>query len=120
MDRLIAQAIDGVVAFVPMLLAVLLVESAPAAAVMLLVGGALWMVFYLLMADGFGGRSVGKRLFGIQVVDAESGRPCTFLQSFIRNVVLSALGPIDWLFIFGERQQRLGDRAAGTIVVMTA
>jgi hypothetical protein len=28
------------------------------------------------------------------------------------------LGPIDWIFIFGERHQRLGDEAAGTIVIL--
>jgi uncharacterized RDD family membrane protein YckC len=28
------------------------------------------------------------------------------------------LGPIDWIFIFGDRRQRLGDKAAGTIVVV--
>jgi hypothetical protein len=27
------------------------------------------------------------------------------------------LGPIDWIFIFGDRHQRLGDKIAGTIVV---
>jgi uncharacterized RDD family membrane protein YckC len=36
----------------------------------------------------------------------------------VRNILLSILGPIDWIFIFGERRQRLGDKAAGTIVVM--
>jgi len=25
---------------------------------------------------------------------------------------------IDWLFIFGEKHQRLGDKVAGTIVVL--
>ena len=27
------------------------------------------------------------------------------------------LGPIDWIFIFGDKHQRLGDKLAGTIVV---
>jgi uncharacterized RDD family membrane protein YckC len=30
---------------------------------------------------------------------------------------LAILGPIDRIFIFGERHQRLGDKAAGTIVI---
>ncbi len=51
------------------------------------------------------------------MVDAESGAPCTFGQSLIRNVLLMVLGPLDWLFIFGDRHQRLGDKAAGTIVI---
>ena len=51
------------------------------------------------------------------VVDGTNGRPCTFGQSFVRNFFLSLLGPIDWLFIFGRRRQRLGDRIAATIVI---
>ena len=39
-------------------------------------------------------------------------------QSFVRNVIQALLGPIDWIFIFGERRQRLGDKAAGTIVIV--
>ena len=53
----------------------------------------------------------------MHVVDDKTGEPCPFGQSFIRNVLLAVLGPIDWIFIFGERRQRLGDMAAGTIVV---
>jgi uncharacterized RDD family membrane protein YckC len=54
---------------------------------------------------------------GTRVVSVETNAPCTFGQSFIRNLLLAVLGPIDWIFIFGERRQRLGDKAAGTIVV---
>jgi hypothetical protein len=32
-------------------------------------------------------------------------------------LLLNFLGWIDWIFIFGQRRQRLGDRAANTIVV---
>ncbi len=75
---------------------------------------------YVLLSDGLpGGRSLGKKLLGIEVIHATTGRPCTYGQSLVRNLVLSFLGPIDCLFIFGGRQQRLGDRAAQTIVVLT-
>jgi uncharacterized RDD family membrane protein YckC len=53
----------------------------------------------------------------MRVVDARSGMSCTFGQSFVRNVLLAMLGPLDWIFIFGEEHQRLGDKAAGTIVI---
>jgi uncharacterized RDD family membrane protein YckC len=53
------------------------------------------------------------------VVDAKTGAPCTVWQSFVRNLLLAILGPLDWIFILGERHQRLGDKAAGTIVVET-
>ncbi len=51
------------------------------------------------------------------VVDARTGQPCTFGQSFVRNLLLSILGFIDWLFIFGRKRQRLGDMAAPTLVI---
>lgn len=80
--------------------------------------GGFWLFFYFLFADGLrGGQSLGKRWIGMYVIDEKSGEPCTFGDSFIRNV-FAALGPIDWIFIFGEKHQRLGDKAAGTIVVL--
>jgi uncharacterized RDD family membrane protein YckC len=88
------------------------------AGALFLIAGLAWSLFYYLFADGFSnGRSVAKAWLGMQVVDAASGSPCTFGQSFVRNLLLAILGPIDWVFIFGERRQRLGDKAAGTIVI---
>ncbi len=63
------------------------------------------------------GQSVAKQWLGMRVVDRTTGEPCTFGQSFVRNLLLILLGPLDWLFIFGERSQRLGDKVAGTTVI---
>jgi len=80
--------------------------------------GILWSLYYLLLADGMhDGQSVAKRWLGMRVVDRTTGDPCTSGQSLVRNLLLMFLGPLDWLFIFGERNQRLGDKAAGTIVI---
>ena len=83
------------------------------------VGVALGIIFsllYLLFQDGLrNGQSYGKRIAKTKVIDSRRGSPCTFGQSFIRN--LSILGFIDWIFIFGEKRQRLGDKAAKTFVV---
>jgi uncharacterized RDD family membrane protein YckC len=57
---------------------------------------------------------------GITVIDQRSGLPCSAGQSFVRNLLLSVCGFFDWIFIFGERRQRLGDMAAQTIVVDVA
>lgn len=74
-------------------------------------------IAYMLFADGLGnGQSFGKRLMNIGVVDQKTGAPCTFAGSFFRNLV-RVLGVFDWAFAFGERRQRLGDKAAGTVVV---
>jgi len=84
----------------------------------LMVPAGLWAAFYYLFADGFpGGQSLGKKWIGMYVIDEKSGEPCTWGDSLVRNL-FGALGLIDWLFIFGEKHQRLGDRVAGTIVVL--
>lgn len=71
----------------------------------------------MFSADGLmHGQSFGKRIMEIYVIDAKSGRPCTFIQSLIRNSSL-LLGLIDCMFVFSEKQQRLGDKIAKTIVI---
>ena len=120
-ERLTALVMDGIIAVAPLIATFFVAPSLGGAAALVFPLTVAWMFFHGFLGDGLGdGQSLGKQFIGIRVIDATSGRACTFLQSFIRNVVLSALGPIDWLFIFGERRQRLGDRAAGTIVVTAA
>jgi uncharacterized RDD family membrane protein YckC len=75
-------------------------------------------LIYILFADALpNGQSLGKRLLGIAVVDERTSRPCTLVQSLIRNGLLLCLGIIDWLCIFTRMRQRIGDRAARTVVV---
>lgn len=75
-------------------------------------------IFYRLCADGLeGGQSYGKRLMKICVIDATSGKPCTFLKSLLRQIPSLLLGIIDIAFIFSQSRQRLGDTIANTIVV---
>lgn len=117
-SRFLGQALDGLVAMSPILLiffADALDMSPNTLAIVAIVSSAA----YYFLADGLpGGQSLGKRWLGMVVVHAETGEPCTYLQSFVRNLLLALLGPIDWAFIFGERHQRLGDKLAGTIVIV--
>ena len=77
-----------------------------------------WALFYYFFSDGFtGGQSWAKQMLGIHVIDATTRQPCSYGQSFLRNLLLAVLGPIDWIFIFGGRHQRLGDMLAGTVVI---
>jgi len=116
--RLLGQALDGLVGAAPFIAGVILSSFSDDVGFVVALGGLGWSVFYFLLADGLhDGQSFAKRWLGMQVVDAESGEPCTFGQSLVRNLLLAVLGPIDWIFIFGERHQRLGDKAAGTIVI---
>ena len=119
--RFLGQCVDGLVAVAPLVLLFLIPTDSPAASGALALGWLGWFFFHLLLADGMeGGQSWGKRVVGTRVVDATTGAPCTFWQSFVRNLLLTILGPIDWIFIFGEPRQRLGDKAAGTIVIPAA
>ncbi len=80
--------------------------------------GVMFALVYILFSDALpGGQSLGKRINNTAVVDASTGEPCTLGQSFVRNVVHVLLGVFDWVFIFGRRRQRLGDRAARTVVI---
>lgn len=117
-DRLLAQLVDALVGAVPILLALAASIISEFLVPVLSLFGMAWWIGYFLLADGMpGGQSYGKKMFGMRVVSAETGEPCTIFQSFIRNLLLSVLGPLDWIFIFGEQHQRLGDKAAGTIVI---
>jgi len=79
----------------------------------------LMFVGYLLFSDGLGeGQSFGKKLLKIAVVDQNTGEPCGYGRSLVRNLIRT-FGVFDWAFALGERRQRLGDKAANTIVVKT-
>ena len=117
-DRWLGQFLDGVIylaiVFVPSILVVNLAEQAS----FVIIIAVIIAILYYLFQDGFkNGQSYGKRAVKTRVIDSRSGQPCTFWQSFVRNLLLSILGFIDWLFILGAQRQRLGDKAASTLVV---
>jgi uncharacterized RDD family membrane protein YckC len=93
-------------------------------------GIAIWFVVWFLVIAGYdiffevlnGGRTPGKMMNGLRVVRVQ-GHPVGFLTSAIRNF----LRPIDFLpsgYVLGAililatpKNQRIGDIAAGTLVV---
>ncbi|HEX5972565.1 MAG TPA: RDD family protein [Gemmatimonadaceae bacterium] len=118
LNRLIGQILDGLVAGAPFIVAAIFASMNRFIGIVFMIAAFGWSFFYYFFSDGFsGGQSYGKRALGMHVIDAKSGAPCSFGQSFLRNILLAILGPIDWIFIFGERHQRLGDMAAGTVVI---
>ena len=91
---------------------------------------------YILIADGFaGGRSIGKRLIGLQTVLPGRHEAAGFRESIIRNLPFAvaqaafAVPYVGWLvsaaivafeavLILGNEQgRRLGDEVAGTQVL---
>jgi uncharacterized RDD family membrane protein YckC len=116
--RLLGQLLDGVVSFLPVLAAVMYAVLTETENDMLLLVAIGLSAGYYFFADSLGeGQSYAKRWLGMAVVHSETGAPCTAGQSFVRNLLLSLLGPIDWIFIFGIRHQRLGDMLAHTVVI---
>jgi len=91
---------------------------------------------YILIADGFaGGRSIGKRLVGLQTMRVDSRDAAGFRESIIRNLPLGcaqiafAIPWVGWiaslailafeglLIIGNEQGRRLGDEVARTHVI---
>src|SRR5262245_61748391 len=79
---------------------------------------------YVLLRDAAGGRSVGKFVFGLVVINLETGRPCGWRSSISRNVLFVLPGAnvvaafLEATTIISDVQgQRLGDRFALTQVV---
>jgi uncharacterized RDD family membrane protein YckC len=117
--RFLGQMIDGGIATGPLLIVGAVARFGGGIGPVLAILGGAWAAFYLLFGDGLhGGQSLAKQWLGMRVVDEKTGAPCTYGESFIRNISQSLLGPIDWIFIFGEKHQRLGDKLVGTIVVL--
>ena len=113
-QRFTAQFIDSVVTLMIFIPAVLVWPAVRP----LGIAGFILATAYLLLADGLpNGQSIGKRVLHIAVIDQRTRKPCTYGQSFGRNILLAFLGIFDWIFIFGRKHQRLGDMAANTVVV---
>ena len=77
---------------------------------------------YFALSEGITGTTLGKRLFGLRVVRAADGRSCGPLAAVVRtalrlvdNLLFSLPGIA--AIVTSPRRQRLGDRAARTLVV---
>lgn len=78
---------------------------------------------YFTVCEGFFGRTLGKALLGIEV-RSETGAPPTLPQAAVRSA-LRFVDEMPLLYLLGlalaiasPRRQRLGDRAARTVVVL--
>jgi uncharacterized RDD family membrane protein YckC len=78
-------------------------------------------VAHTMLAEGLTGRSIGKMACGLKVVSLDGSRP-TFAQVALRNflrVIDAGLMFLPLLLIpFSPLRQRVGDAAAGTLVVL--
>ena len=79
---------------------------------------------YFIVLEGLTGQTIGKALFGLVVVTID-GDPITFRHSVIRNVLRLIDSVMNYavalvVMLTNEDRQRIGDMAAGTIVVAAA
>lgn len=77
--------------------------------------GVVLAIAYMLFADGLKGRSIGKRIVRIRVINFQHSSPCTLTESFVRNA-----GGFGLLRIFTMLEDEIrsdADEFRGTIVV---
>ena len=128
--RGLAYAIDAVV--IGLLIALVAVAALALAVLGHMAGGGVALAAAFVLVWGYGticegccnGQTVGKRLLGLRVMTTQ-GVPITGSQAAIRNLIGAVDGPIPFLFLPGflsmsltRKFQRLGDLAAGTMVVV--
>lgn len=86
---------------------------------------AIFFAYFIVFEAAWNGQTPGKRLVGIRVV-RDGGYPVDFMGSLIRNLIRTvefglgfyALSAV--VMLFSAENKRLGDYAAGTIVVRDA
>ena len=91
-------------------------------AVLLLIQVGFEMLYFVVLEVATGGRSIGKRLLGLRVVK-DGGFPIGLRESLIRNLLRTADAlPANYLvgltaMVASAQGKRLGDIAAGTVVI---
>jgi uncharacterized RDD family membrane protein YckC len=80
-----------------------------------------WALYYYFACESGGGQTVGKRLTRLRVVQVDGG-PAGVREIAVRTVlrlVDTALVGLIAMLATGERRARVGDLAAGTMIVST-
>ncbi|MGH9002353.1 MAG: RDD family protein, partial [Acidimicrobiia bacterium] len=78
-----------------------------------------WMAVlgHLVLLEGTGGQTFGKRLAGIRVVDEATGGPIGYSVAAHRVGARAAFWFVSFLALADPLLQTLHDRSAGTVVV---
>lgn len=74
------------------------------------------IALFLLNKDYPGGRSIGKRLMGLKIVDSKSGIKPSKLKCFIRNLSI-VIYPIEGIVLLFNSSKRIGDYFVGTEII---
>jgi uncharacterized RDD family membrane protein YckC len=118
LNRFLGILIDGVVAYIPMLIFAFITGATGIVAIMYL-GYLIGLGYYLLRDALFGGQSIGKKVMKYQVVKEDgSSLSGDFATSALRNVTLF-IPLLDAIYVITDKP-RLGDTLAKTKVVNKA
>ena len=115
-------AVLGLLALGASLLQIDLQSVSWAFAVLLVLGFVLYYGYYALFEALWNGQTPGKRAFHLRVITT-AGRPITAFEALLRNLLrivdqFPGIYTVGLISIFvTERNQRLGDLAADTVVV---
>ena len=119
-DRVMAELIDGfyifcAYVFIVAIVWLLNIDDKNGVQLFLLT----WLSYFLIKDAFPNGQSFGKKSMQIKVVSIRTGKNCSLLQSFVRNIVffIPLLSIADLLWIGRYERQRIGDVLAGTIVI---
>ena len=88
-------------------------------AFLLIAAFAIYFGYFIFCELLMNGQSIGKKIFGLRAI-RDNGQPVGLAQSLVRNLFRVA---IDMLYVglfvilFSPQHKRLGDMAAGTVVV---
>lgn len=90
--------------------------------IMIGLGWSLVLMVAIAIMEGVWGASPGKWLLGLRVLRSETLAPCGILRGLLRNLLLIVDGFLSFLvgilaIAFSEHWQRVGDLAAGTVVL---
>ena len=75
--------------------------------------------YFIILEHMMNGQTIGKRILGLRVIQ-ENGEPADFFQILIRGFLRSSVDMMYvgiFIILFSKKHKRLGDMAAGTIVV---
>jgi uncharacterized RDD family membrane protein YckC len=73
------------------------------------------IVIIYLLKDSYEGRSLAKRMVGLQVADNKTGQVASVGQCFVRNIFI-IIWPVEVIVAAFNPERRIGDLVAGTRV----
>ena len=93
--------------------------SGTAIAILLIGFFIIYFGYFIFFEHIMNGQTIGKRILGLRVIQ-ENGEPANFFQILIRGFLRSSVDSLYigiFIILFSKKHKRLGDMAAGTIVI---